>query len=165
MNVKNFKSFEPSDKIKGVLYLKSEDGKDWYASQKEFNADTIKIMYDQEGRIISTNTDITALFPIDSSVAELPKDTIIKLGDYYINGVFVGTKPSDNHIWDGSQWTQKQLTKSEKIANIKKYYDARFTTLDKALVHRRLINGDITDLQEQYNKLNIEMLAKIKAVN
>ena len=164
MDIKNFKTYEPSDKIKGVLYLKSEDGKDWYASQKEFNADTIKIMYDQEGRIISTNTDITTFFPIDFSIAELPKDTIIKLGDYYINGVFVGTKPSDNHIWDGSQWKQKQLTKSEKIANIKKYYDERFATLDKALMRRQLINGDITDLQEQCKQLNTEMLAKIKEV-
>lgn len=55
-------------------------------------------------------------------------------------------------------------TKAEKIAYIKKYYDARFATLDKALVRRRLINGDITDLQEQFKQLNIEMLAKIKAV-
>ena len=56
-------------------------------------------------------------------------------------------------------------TKAEKIAYIKKYYDERFATLDKALVRRRLINGDITDLQEQYKQLNLEMVAKIKAVN
>ena len=56
-------------------------------------------------------------------------------------------------------------TRTEKIAYIKKYYDERFATLDKALVRRRLINGDITDLQEQYKQLNIEMVSKIKAVN
>ena len=56
-------------------------------------------------------------------------------------------------------------TKAEKIAYIKKYYDERFAILDKALIRRRLINGDITDLQEQYKQLNLEMLAKIKAVN
>ena len=55
-------------------------------------------------------------------------------------------------------------TRTEKIANIKKYYDERFATLDKALVRRRLINGDITDLQEQYKLLNAEMLAKIKEI-
>lgn len=55
-------------------------------------------------------------------------------------------------------------TRTEKIANIKKYYDERFATLDKALVRRRLINGDITDLQEQYKQLNLEMLTKIKGV-
>ena len=55
-------------------------------------------------------------------------------------------------------------TKAEKIADIKKYYDARFETLEQMVLRRRLINGDISDLQEQYKKLNMEMLAKIKAV-
>ena len=72
-------------------------------------------------------------------------------GKIYVDGQFVDPTP-------------KEPTKAEKIANIKKYYDARFATLDQALVRRRLINGDITDLQEQYKKLNIEMVAKIKAV-
>ena len=55
-------------------------------------------------------------------------------------------------------------TKTERIEYIKKYYDERFAKLDQALVRRRLVNRDITDLQEQYKQLNIEMLAKIKAV-
>lgn len=74
-------------------------------------------------------------------------------GKIYKNGTFV-EPPVVEHI----------PTKAEKIAGIKKYYDERFATLDKALVRRRLINGDITDLQEQYKKLNLEMVAKIKAV-
>ena len=75
-------------------------------------------------------------------------------GKIYKKGVFVDA-PVVEYI----------PTRTEKIANIKKYYDARFATLDQAVVRIRLINGDITDLQEQYNKLNLEMLAKIKAVN
>lgn len=55
-------------------------------------------------------------------------------------------------------------TKAEQIADIKKYYDTRFETLEQMVLRRRLINGDISDLQEQYKKLNLEMLAKIKAV-
>ena len=55
-------------------------------------------------------------------------------------------------------------TKEEKIAYIKKYYDERFATLDQALVRRQLINGDITDLQEQCKQLNLEMVAKIKEI-
>lgn len=55
-------------------------------------------------------------------------------------------------------------TKAEQIADIKKYYDTRFETLEQMVLRRRLINGDISDLQEQYKKLNMEMLAKIKAV-
>lgn len=74
-------------------------------------------------------------------------------GKIYVNGTFV-EPPVVEYI----------PTKVEKIAYIKKYYDERFATLDKALVRRQLINGDITDLQEQYKQLNLEMLAKIKEV-
>ena len=74
-------------------------------------------------------------------------------GKIYVGGVFENP-PVVEYI----------PTKAEKIAYIKNYYDERFATLDKALVRRRLINGDITDLQAQFKQLNIEMLAKIKAV-
>ena len=74
-------------------------------------------------------------------------------GKIYKNGTFV-EPPTVEYI----------PTKAEKIAYIKKYYDARFATLDQALVRRRLINGDITDLQAQFKQLNLEMLAKIKEV-
>lgn len=74
-------------------------------------------------------------------------------GKAYVNGEFVDIPV-----------TPYEPIKAEKIAGIKKYYDARFETLEKMVLCRRLINGDITDLQEQYKKLNMEMLAKIKAV-
>lgn len=57
-----------------------------------------------------------------------------------------------------------ELTKAEKIAEIRSYYNHRFETLDQALIRRRLANDDITDLQEQFKKINTEMIAKIKAV-
>ena len=74
-------------------------------------------------------------------------------GKAYINGIFVEPPVIES-----------TPTKAEKIAYIKGYYDERFAKLDKALVRRRLINGDITDLQEQFKQLNLEMVAKIKAV-
>jgi hypothetical protein len=74
-------------------------------------------------------------------------------GKMYKNGTFV-EPPVVEYI----------PTKAEKIAYIKKYYVERFVTLDQALVRRQLINGDITDLQAQYKQLNLEMVAKIKAV-
>lgn len=57
-----------------------------------------------------------------------------------------------------------ELTKAEKIAEIRSYYNRRFETLDQALIRRRLANGDISDLQEQFKKINAEMITKIKAV-
>lgn len=58
----------------------------------------------------------------------------------------------------------QELTKAKKIAEIKAYYDSRFETLKQMVIRRQLINGDISDLQDQFKKLNAEMIAKIKAV-
>lgn len=70
-------------------------------------------------------------------------------------------------LYVGGQFVEApvhELTKAEKIAEIRAYYNGRFETLDQALIRRRLANGDITDLQEQFKKINAEMIAKIKAV-
>ena len=72
-------------------------------------------------------------------------------GKLYVNGKFIEPQA-------------KEPTKAEKIAEIKNYYNERFETLEQMLLRRRLINGDISDLQEQFNKLNQEMVLKIKAV-
>lgn len=73
----------------------------------------------------------------------------------------------NNMIYSGTEFVEKKPTiksKSEKISEIKTYYDKRFEVLEQMVLRRRLINGDISDLQEQYKKLNTEMIAKIKAV-
>lgn len=72
-------------------------------------------------------------------------------GKFYVDGKFVEPQA-------------KEPTKVEKIAEIRNYYNERFETLEQMLLRRRLINGDITDLQEQFKKLNQEMVLKIKAV-
>ena len=72
-------------------------------------------------------------------------------GKLYVGGQFVSAPVHE-------------LTKAEKIAEIRNYYNGRFETLEQMVLRRRLINGDITDLQEQFKKLNQEMVLKIKAV-
>lgn len=72
-------------------------------------------------------------------------------GKFYVDGKFVEPQA-------------KEPTKAEKIAEIRNYYNKRFETLEQLVLRRRLINGDITDLQEQFKKLNQEMVLKIKAV-
>ena len=72
-------------------------------------------------------------------------------GKLYVNGQFVSAPVHE-------------LTKAEKIAEIRAYYNSRFEALDQALLRRRLANGDISDLQEQFKKINAEMIAKIRAV-
>ena len=72
-------------------------------------------------------------------------------GKFYVDGKFVEPQA-------------KEPTKAEKIAEIRNYYNERFETLEQTLLRRRLSNGDITELQEQFKKLNQEMVLKIKAV-
>ena len=74
-------------------------------------------------------------------------------GKAYVNGLFVDIPV-----------TVYEQTKAERIAQIRKYYDERFATLDQALLRRRLANVPYDDLQEQFKKLNDEMVAKIKEV-
>ena len=88
----------------------------------------------------------------------------IVTGDSDMQSQFISEKAYVNGKFIDIPVIPYEPTKSDKITAIKKYYDARFATLDKALVRRRLINGDITDLQEQYKQLNLEMLTKIKEV-
>ena len=72
-------------------------------------------------------------------------------GKFYVDGQFVSAPVPE-------------LTKAEKIAEIRASYNSRFEALDQALLRRRLANGDISDLQDQFKKINAEMIAKIKAV-
>ena len=74
-------------------------------------------------------------------------------GKAYVNGEFVDVPV-----------TEYQPTKAEHIAQIRKYYDERFATLDQALLRRRLANAPYDDLQAQFKKLNAEMVTKIKEV-
>ena len=72
-------------------------------------------------------------------------------GKFYVDGKFIEPQA-------------KEPTKAEKIAEIRSYYNKRFETLEQMVLRRRLINGYISDLQEQFKKLNQEMVLKIKAV-
>lgn len=74
-------------------------------------------------------------------------------GKAYVNGTFIDIPV-----------TEFEPTKAERIAQIRKYYDERFATLDQALLRRRLANVPYDDLQAQFKKLNTEMVAKIKEV-
>ena len=95
--------------------------------------------------------------------SEFPNCTLVQ-GDSEMQSKFTEGKAYVNGAFIDIPVTEYELSKAEKIADIKKYYDTRFETLEQMVLRRRLINGDITDLQDQYKKLNLEMLAKIKAV-
>ncbi len=68
-NFKNFTLYTPEKPdVPGAMYLKSEEGHDWYACQSLFKADT----YNSAKVITSVSRDVSTLWPVDQSVAELP---------------------------------------------------------------------------------------------
>ncbi|CAH3780465.1 tail fiber assembly protein [Citrobacter freundii] len=67
-----------------VMFLRAEDGTDWYEAQKKFATDTMKLVIDDEGIIRSFSRDITTLWPVDKSVAEVAFTT--SFDDVWIDG-------------------------------------------------------------------------------
>ncbi|EDS7590137.1 DUF4376 domain-containing protein [Salmonella enterica subsp. diarizonae] len=88
VNIKNFTPGDPKTPEQlelankhRVLFLFSEDGQEWYESQKQFAADTIKFSYDSDGVIRSISRDVSALWPVGLSVAEVPDTTANRRAD------------------------------------------------------------------------------------
>ena len=102
INIKNFvpgapetpEQLELASKHR-VLFLFSEDGQEWYESQKKFAADTIKLSYDADGVIRSISRDVSALWPAGLSVAEVPDTTANRRADISGRWVFDGENVID----------------------------------------------------------------------
>ncbi|EJU5095856.1 DUF4376 domain-containing protein [Salmonella enterica] len=78
-----------------VLFLFSEDGQEWYESQKQFAADTIKFTYDADGVIRSISRDVSALWPVNMSVAEVADTTANRRADISGRWGFDGENVTD----------------------------------------------------------------------
>ena len=136
--INKFKPYEPSSNaIDGVLYLKSEDEKDWYEIQSQFSKDTLKVMFDDNGLVISCSRDVSLLFPVNYGVLEVESETDDLLGCYVVNGNIVKEKkPSEYHKWDGKDWVispEKMTallaeTQTRLIANIDEHAAKIYST-------------------------------------
>lgn len=89
--MKNFTRTEPDELLKlylgsaleGAIYLQDDEGHDWYAHQSKFQKKTIKIAYDTDMVIRQLvdqpnqngEYDVSLLFPINLSVAEVAADS------------------------------------------------------------------------------------------
>lgn len=74
----NFKIYTPEEpeKVKlaedlNALFLKCDEGYDWYECQSLFEKDKPKVMYDSNGVINSVTNDVSGFFPENSSVADV----------------------------------------------------------------------------------------------
>ncbi|EEY8841942.1 tail fiber assembly protein [Escherichia coli] len=64
-----------------VAWLWSEDGKNWYEEVKNFQPDTIKILYDENNIIVAVTRDASTLDPTGYSVVEVPDITANRRAD------------------------------------------------------------------------------------
>ncbi|EOU0885665.1 tail fiber assembly protein [Escherichia coli] len=64
-----------------VIWLWSEDGKNWYEELKNFQEDTIKLAYTVEGIIVAIDKDVSAINPEGLSVVEVPDITANRRAD------------------------------------------------------------------------------------
>ncbi|EID6269888.1 DUF4376 domain-containing protein [Salmonella enterica] len=95
-NIKHFTPYEPeSPAFPGAAYLKSEDGHDWYDCQKLYSPDTLKFSYDPDGVITCITRDVSGLWPVGLSVAEVPDTTENRRADISGRWGFDGEKIVD----------------------------------------------------------------------
>ena len=86
-----------------VLFLQDDKGNDWYDVIKLFDeSKTLKIGYDDDGRVRTFTTNIHAFFPVNMSVVELPATKAnlrVTLGDdwFYKDGKLQQIR---NHLAD-----------------------------------------------------------------
>ncbi|EKO9886171.1 tail fiber assembly protein [Escherichia coli] len=87
-HLKNIKSGNPKTKEQyqltknfDVIWLWSEDGKNWYEELKNFQEDTIKLAYTVEGIIVAMDKDVSAINPEGLSVVEVPDITANRRAD------------------------------------------------------------------------------------
>ncbi len=77
MKIKKLTPYTPEKKeAANILYLKDADGNDWYESQEKFNPARLKIAYTDDGVIRSADYDVSALWPVNMSVAEVEADSV-----------------------------------------------------------------------------------------
>lgn len=90
-----------------ALYLKSEDGQDWYDVREKLSVEKLKIAYQADGVIRQQSYNAVELFPENLSVAEVSKKSIPEDFPERLDG---------NWIFDGKKITPRVIPKSELIA-------------------------------------------------
>ncbi|KII68656.1 Tail fiber assembly protein U' [Thelohanellus kitauei] len=109
ITMKNF-TVENVD-LNGLLIAVATDetGADWYESQKNFHPDTLKVVFDAVGLIISEGQDVSALWPGGNSIAEVdPADVP---AEFTLNGewVFDGKQIKPRTYDAGAESKRKDL--------------------------------------------------------
>jgi hypothetical protein len=126
-NLKHFKRYYPTHAQKiarnlpvtDAIFLISDDGQDWYACQKTFQPETMKVVYENNGVIRSMSQDVSTLYPAGCSVAEVsewPKEAAPNRNWCFIDGQVVPRIYTADELKE--QATHKRDDLLEKAAKI-----------------------------------------------
>ncbi|HGY1192226.1 TPA: tail fiber assembly protein [Citrobacter braakii] len=156
-NIKNFSrgnpvTIEQMELAKhNVLFLFSEDGLEWYESQKHFSADTIKFTYDTDNIIRSISKDVSMLWPENMSVAEVSDTTANRRMDIKGGWIFDGNKVMPRIYTADELHRQTELKKKTLLAEA----DATIAPLERAVRLGMATEDEIRRLEawERYSVL------------
>ncbi|EKI0252109.1 tail fiber assembly protein [Enterobacter asburiae] len=108
-----------------IANLISEDNKDWYESQALFDKDKLKIEFDENGIITRFSYDVSMLWPIGKSVADISKklvpDGLSDNGEWMFEGGKIIPVPID-YVYQAEQ--KKQSLMSAAMTSIAPLEDA-----------------------------------------
>ena len=130
-----------------VIYLKCSDGNDWYLSQKDFQPDTMKIAFNDDGVICAMSTDISRLWPVGLSVTEMnasefpdgaePDGTWILDGSkIYPDAVAIATRTKLNLLSNANQ----KISPLQDLLDIEEASDSDKAKLTEWKKYRVLLN-------------------------
>ncbi|ENN3590836.1 tail fiber assembly protein [Escherichia coli] len=123
MHLKNIKAGNPKTpeqyqltKKAGVVWLYTEDGKNWYEEQKNFQPDTIKIAYDKNNVIVTVSKDVSTINPEGLSVVEVSYITANRRADNNGNWMFLDGKVVKREYTKQELQQQAELQKATLLS-------------------------------------------------
>ncbi|AZI53706.1 hypothetical protein CBF16_22795 (plasmid) [Pantoea agglomerans] len=99
---------------KSVLFLKDSEGRDWYKTQKLFDDKSLKFMFNSAGIVTSASYDVSALWPVGNSVAEIPASEVPENLDIDGNWMFDG-KSIVPRTYTAEEWQAKAEAQRQSL--------------------------------------------------
>ncbi|AZP49581.1 tail fiber assembly protein [Rahnella aquatilis] len=120
--MKNFSTEEISFNGVQLQVAIDETGADWYEAQKNFQEDTLKVVFGNTGVILSLSYDVSALWPGSNSVAEISASEVPD-----------GVDNSGLWVFDGKKIVQRVYSSEELTAQASTKRDSLMLTASAAI--------------------------------
>lgn len=127
-HIKNLTKYTPDDAYNLFLmdehnaeFFISDDGRDWYESQPDFQPDTLKVAYDKSGVICCISKDVSSIYPRDFSVVEVEitpenQDVDIMGGWVFKDGKIQPRQYSQNELVEQAEAKKAELLSAAAAA-------------------------------------------------